>query len=272
MRRIALWWKRSSNRLTMTMLMFSISFFLMAMLVTAIRISHGQAANNFEKELGSLLWGLFISQAVALLFQLFSPKEETHCTYQEYLQDIGVDKVYENRENPTRVGSYIEDLLADLDCLSYEHLKSDSPIKMIGVSLEFYFSTDESKKGCEIAKRIAEISSNAFFRVLLCDTANEELKLRDVFTNQFKGATDSEHKADTAADIIRDIEVTRKRIRKLQTNKIEVRSYLYAPYVTMVILNRHIYYTPNMVYEKKGIFHSRRVQLQRGKIQTYLSA
>lgn len=202
-----------------------------------------------------------VAQLIACIVR-FVGKEDEHCSYQKSLEKIGIEKIYANRSEDLKNG-YIPNLIYEFENPKPIHLKSANPIKpkksndtmnlndpiksknfikMMGISLEFYFHTKgEGRASDDLARCILENIKNFHTQVLICDSDNIELKRRDAYTNILKKDKGVHVKANSNIDLT---------LKIFELHKINYRQYLCAPYATIVIINDSIYYTPNHIIDK----------------------
>jgi hypothetical protein len=165
------------------------------------------------------------------------------CKYQNHLSKAGIVQVYDKRKN-TKADGYYYDLLEDFNNLNKEHNSSDNPIKMIGVSLDAFFEDTSSTK--DLPGVVAGLCSSAYFQVMLCTLENSELITRLDFVNK---KLNKQIKIDDTP-IIKEIKESTSCIKELQKNnneRLKCKQYGFSPYATIIIINEHIYYTPNVL-------------------------
>ncbi|MCL2722397.1 MAG: hypothetical protein FWD47_13790 [Treponema sp.] len=172
------------------------------------------------------------------------------CKHQMDLHDLGILNTYRHKDD-----NYFSHLLEDFNNLNKNHMTKDNPIKMIGVSLHSYFLTsgiyDIMKQEC----------NEYFFRILICTKENPELKSRFDFVKDIRSDKNAENKNTFEnSGIYGEINRSTNRIEELMRiyNKEETHvhccRYYFSPFATIIIINDHIYYTPNMLeYEDYNI-------------------
>jgi hypothetical protein len=170
------------------------------------------------------------------------------CKYQRHLTKTGIELVYEKRKGTEEDGYYC-DLFDEFNSLfkNKEHNSPDNPIKIIGVALEAFFK-DNPENTDNLSNVIASLCSSAYFQIMFCTPSNRELKARLEFVND---------KCETKINledtpIINQINTTKYIINKLQSIKdnnehLKYIQYGFSPYATIIIINEHIYYTPNVL-------------------------
>jgi len=170
------------------------------------------------------------------------------CKYQRHLTKTGIELVYEKRKGTEEDGYYC-DLFEEFNTLykNKEHNSPDNPIKIIGVALEAFFK-DNLDNTDNLSNVITKFCTSAYFQVMFCTSSNRELKARLEFVNdKCKTKINLE---DTP--IIKQINTTKNIIKKLQDIKgnsehLKYTQYGFTPYATIIIINEHIYYTPNVL-------------------------
>jgi len=167
---------------------------------------------------------------------------DKHFQYQRELKEKGIEQVYLRRKK-TETEGYYNDLLNEFNELNEEHYFPDKPIKIIGASLDTCFKNTENTD--DLPNIIAGLCLSAYFQVMLCTLENNELKTRLDFVNK---RCKTEIKLDDTP-IISQINTTRRIIKKLQNNneRLKCKQYEFSPYATIIIVNDHIYYTPNVL-------------------------
>jgi len=185
-------------------------------------------------------------QILNLMFNKKGQNTDTLCEYQKYLRILGIIQVYNKRKGAIEKG-YLKDLLDEFRNLNKEHSLSDKPIKIIGASLDSFFKRTDAVD--DLQAEIANLCTSTYFRVLLCNNnKNEELQLRlNFIKNKF-----NINKLLKDTPIYEDIDTSFNRIKQLCSNpeigeRLQCFQYEFSPYATIIILNDHIYYTPNML-------------------------
>jgi len=170
---------------------------------------------------------------------------DVSCKYQVHLDKTGIEQVYDNRKEKEK-GGYYSDLFYEFNKLSKEHNSPEKPIKMIGVSLDTYFKNTENID--DLPSVIAGLCSSAYFKVMLCTLDNSELKTRLKFVNE-KCKRKIKIKLDDTPiiDQIKSSKDCIEALRKKYNEHLECKQYRFSPYATIIIINEHIYYTPNVL-------------------------
>jgi len=150
-----------------------------------------------------------IAELITIIHQRYDKKDESYCAYKEYLEEIGIIKIYEKRENPkiANCPRYIDDLSYDLDHLGTK----PQTIKMMGVALIFYFRESDGYDAQGIATKIREQSKRHTFQALVCDESSEELTRRNAITMKMGYTSENNQKA--TIDILADIEKSKTIVR-----------------------------------------------------------
>jgi hypothetical protein len=240
-------------------LLVSMSVFILSLALLFFVIHKEKDINAYDKIFTIMIISgpIALTELITVLQEAFSKKEDSLCAYKEYLEELGIIKIYEKRENPLNAlcPKYIDDMKHDLDALG----SIPKIVKMMGVALIFYFKEESDHVAYDIARRIREQSEKHSFHALICDEKNAELTLRDQITKKMGLVFENDQKVQI--DIIEDIKKVKKTINewKLEASKqkppkklnIIYYPYIHAPYATIIYINNHIYYTPNMPYEKR---------------------
>ena len=183
------------------------------------------------------------------------------CDYHKKLHDLGILKIYpKRRKTEQEEGGYYYELQEELKRLNSKNVPNldKKIIKMIGVSFDKFFgSLDE-----DISSIIWELCKKIRFQVMICDPKdNSELNFRLDFINKElekyhknKGKNWTDVTKDNAI-IFNEIESSIGKIERSQTNgsKIDLCKYKFSPYATMIIIDNHIYYTPNVLEYKSYV-------------------
>lgn len=195
-----------------------------------------------------LCLGLFINYLIIYIKNKIKGQKNdmaVHCEYQRCIKEMGILEIYPSRKKEESL--YEKHLLNDFDNLDRKHKSKEKPIKMIGVALEIYFGNPEQS---DLSKAIKDCCNNANFQVLYCDKKNEELKKRDMLLKQ---KNNSGKRNDKYRDLFRLIDDTDYHIKNItssneKANKnLKCYKYMFSPYATIIFLNNHIYYTPNVL-------------------------
>ena len=190
--------------------------------------------------------GVFSAEMVTILHQ--TRGSESECAYEAYLRKMGIIKIYERRDL-----SYVEDLSYELNHLG----KKQQTVRMLGVSLKFYFIDDglSARDEMPIPWIIKDQAKKHIFQALVCNVNNQELFQRNKITNELGLTCEAEYNVESEVNIVQDInkviaEVDHWKKTDSKLN-ISIQHYDFAPYATIIFINDKIYYTPNMPYEKR---------------------
>jgi hypothetical protein len=198
-----------------------------------------------------ILWGAIGVSASTLIGiivnfsqrrRVFAQNKPLCCSCSE----TGILKIYPKRRGGGDAAEeYRSDLYNEFKSLQHKHTKklNPVPIKIIGVALESYFGDPNA---VDLSAMIEECvrDRNAEVNVLICDYENNnELKFR---YNTIKESLNGTLLEDTS--LVTDIKVSVGRLTTLQNGRgrLSFHKYCFAPYATIVFVNNHIYYTPNM--------------------------
>jgi len=165
------------------------------------------------------------------------------------LYGIGVLKSYSKRKDSETEG-YLHDLLEDFSAvkkLNKWHSKKNEPIKILGLALGKHLL--ETK----IAERIEENCKNIDFHLLFCKEDNKELESRLRFVNGKFGALTKEPDWSCSSfketPLFSELIGTKNKIETLKQHihSLKARQYSFSPFATIIVINDHIYYTPNVL-------------------------
>jgi len=165
------------------------------------------------------------------------------CKYQNHLNKTGIELVYDKRKGTEKEGYYF-DLYNEFFSLSNEHNSPDKPIKMIGVSLDTFFKNTENIN--DLPSVISKLCSSAYLKVMLCTLDNSELKTRLKFVNK-KCKKNIKLNNTPIINQIKESKACIEKLRGKNNEHLEFKQYRFSPYATIIIINEHIYYTPNVL-------------------------
>jgi hypothetical protein len=197
--------------------------------------------------------GFFLNTIVILVKNKITEPSRSIGLYDEFEKDIeekiGVVQIYPKRRDSDNDG-YLHDLGEDFGNnkkLQKSHTGKDRPIKILSLAL------DDDLLTANIQRAIISNCSNIGFHILISEEKNRELESRLKFANgKFEKLTKNrDWKCETFKDtpLFLALTAARTKINELRINNsyIETRQYSFSPFATIVIINDHIYYTPNVI-------------------------
>jgi hypothetical protein len=197
--------------------------------------------------------GIFINNVIIIFKNQTKNQNMEQGMFSDFHNDlfnIGVIQIYPKRKDSEEKG-YLHDLFddfRDVHRLSRWHGGKNDPIKILGLALGRHLLRTE------IGNEIEEYCKNINFHLLFCKEENKELESRLRFVNgKFeKLTTNDEWKCVSFNDtpLFDELTETKNKIYSLKEHihsRIEAKQYSFSPFATIVIINDHIYYTPNVI-------------------------
>jgi hypothetical protein len=184
----------------------------------------------------------------------------TSCDYHERLYGLGILRIYpKRRKTEQEKGGYYYELREELNKLNSNNVQNlnKKTIKMIGVSFDKFFGS-LNENNDDIPSEVWKLCKKMHFQVMICDPEdNSELDYRLKFINEemknyYKSKReDWPYTTKDKAPIFKDIKSSIDHINsKKDGRKIDLCKYKFSPYATMIIIDEHIYYTPNVLEYK----------------------
>ena len=197
--------------------------------------------------------GIFLNDFIILCKNLIKGHDMEQGMFSGFHNDlfnIGVIQIYPKRKDSEEEG-YLHDLVKDfkdVHKLRRWHIEKREPIKILGLALGRHLF------GTEIGNEIEEYCKNINFHLLFCKEENKELEARLRFVNgKFEKLTkNNDWKCMSFDDtpLFKELIETKNKINSLKehiNSRIEAKQYSFSPFATIVIINDHIYYTPNVI-------------------------
>lgn len=243
-------------------------FVLSGVIAAVVLFTRGDVVDVIKKNnyfsVSLLFGGAAGSQLIIILKGLISSMAEFF-DYQKRLHDLGIIKIYpKRRKTEQEKGGYYYELLEELKRLNSNNVQNleKKIIKMIGVSLDKFFGTPFGSSNEDISSIIWELCKKMHFQVMICNPDdNSELNSRLNFINEelkkYYG-----NKGENWEDITKDnapiFDEMKTSINNISTSKangskIDLCPYNFSPYATMIIIDDHIYYTPNVLEYKSYV-------------------
>jgi len=231
---------------------------------TSILIAHKDIIAERKGDFYSILLasaGFACSQLIIIIKKYIAYKKRLNiavsCDYHKKLHNLGILNIYpKSRKTELEEGGYYYELQEELKRLDSNNRQNldKKIIKMVGVSFnKFFGGLDDG-----IPSIIWRLSKKMHFQVMICDPKdNSELNFRLEFINEelkkyyYKKRDSWTDRTRDTAPIFNEIKTSLDNINfKKDGSKIDLCVYKFTPYATMIIVDDHIYYTPNVLEYK----------------------